>query len=226
MNPVENQRLGPRPTATPVPAGLSRARRAVLETLRGLEAPATLSTLADRTGLHQNTLRGHLDALARDRLVVRERAAPSGRGRPAWLWSATTADSPEYAGLAVSLASTLNRTSPDPAGAATEAGLEWGRGLVGSAEHRPGPARDGRSEVLHLLDVLGFAPEEDHQGRVRLTRCPLLDAARQQPEIVCRVHQGLVQGALERLGDVDTSPTLHPFSEPGGCALDLDRDPS
>lgn len=83
---------------------------------------------------------------------------------------------------------------------------------------------DARGEVLRLLDVLGFAPDEQPDGRVRLTHCPLLDAARRHPAIVCRVHDGLIKGALESFGDVGTAATLHPFAEPGACTLDLDRE--
>ena len=39
---------------------------------------------------------------------------------------------------------------------------------------------------------------------VRLTRCPLLDAAEQYPDVVCGVHLGIAKGALTEY-DADDS---------------------
>ena len=75
--------------------------------------------------------------------------------------------------------------------------------------------------VVGLLDDLGFAPETT--GRftsVRLTRCPLLDAATANPEVVCSVHRGIVEGALSLWGSTEPV-TLLAFSEPGACRLRL-----
>ncbi|HJA62039.1 MAG TPA: hypothetical protein H9788_13210, partial [Candidatus Brevibacterium intestinavium] len=55
----------------------------------------------------------------------------------------------------------------------------------------------------------------------RLTRCPLLEAAHEHPDIVCGVHLGLVRGALEVFGDPAAESELEPFSEPGACRLHL-----
>jgi predicted ArsR family transcriptional regulator len=82
-----------------------------------------------------------------------------------------------------------------------------------------------RRKVIDLLDELGFAPSADARARVvKLHRCPLLEAAHQQPEVVCGVHLGIVRGALEELGndpDRTENTALQPFSEPGACRLDL-----
>ena len=43
---------------------------------------------------------------------------------------------------------------------------------------------------------LGFEPEAETDDRIRLTRCPLLDVARTDSDIVCSLHLGLVLGAL------------------------------
>ena len=56
---------------------------------------------------------------------------------------------------------------------------------------------------------------------MRLRRCPLLDVARQYPEIICQVHQGLIAGALTELGGDDTGVDLLPFAEPDACRLVL-----
>ena len=58
---------------------------------------------------------------------------------------------------------------------------------------------------------------------VRLTRCPLLEAAHKYPDVVCGVHLGLAQGALEEYGAASDGTDLVPFAEPGACRLRLAR---
>jgi predicted ArsR family transcriptional regulator len=221
---VEIQRLGPRPSGTAGVATLSRARRALLELLESQHEPTSLATIVKLSGLHENTVRGHLDGLAAEGLVSRERRAPQGRGRPAWLWRVRgpgAAD--EYAGLAATLARTLRRTSQHPEDDAVEAGHDWGRDLAESREVSTATA-PAAAHVRDLLDSLGFAPEGDldaatDSGELRLTRCPLLEAAMEEPTIVCNVHLGLVVGALEEYGAADPDAELTPFAIPGACLL-------
>ena len=175
------------------------------------------------TGLHENTVREHLTALVRAGFVHRERAAPTGRGRPAWLYSAAP-ERPherEYAGLAVALAGAIAENSPSPREAAVAAGRTWGAQLVGRApESERGDTAGPTTRVVALLDELGFAPRVS-EGGVRLTRCPLLEAAHRHRDVVCGVHLGLVQGALERAGGTGEGVELVPFFEAGACWLGL-----
>lgn len=204
--------------------------------LEAQHAPASLAALALATGLHENTVRGHLEALRRDGFATRSSAPAAGRGRPAWLWQAVLQDaSTPYAPLASVLAATVMRTSDDPVADAREAGREWGRELVAArAAHDASPASDdalandgvGRSEasaretVVDLMREQGFAPEPQRDGEtVLLRRCPLLEAAARHPEVVCAVHLGMADGALQALGDDGTAATLQPFTGPSQCTL-------
>jgi predicted ArsR family transcriptional regulator len=199
----------------------------VLTVLDERAEPVSLAALAALTGLHVNTLREHLEALAEAGLVGRERAPVAGRGRPAWLYSAVPDDATpeeisEYAGLASALAEVIEQTSSVPRRDAIEAGRRWGRRLAGDRGPGAGGEADARSAVVALLDRFGFAPQPDLRGAVvRLTRCPLLEAARRHPEIVCGVHLGIVRGALEAHGGEADQVDLRAFSEPGACLLDL-----
>ncbi len=89
------------------------------------------------TGTHANTVREHLEGLRGAGLVRRSAAPASGRGRPGWLYEATELSHddprPEYAGLAIALASVVSRSSPAPAEAARVAGVQWGRELARGA---------------------------------------------------------------------------------------------
>lgn len=236
---MENIPLGPAPAPSPeVRAGLTRRTAELLETLEQLAGPCSLADLADATGLHVNSVREHLAQLLEHGLVSRESAAPAGRGRPAWLYRAAgrTDQVTEYAGLAAALAAALHRTSPTPVEDAVVAGTEWGHDLarrVGppAAEPRDDTDTAARRQVTAVLDRMGFdpqpeqdQPDEPHASAystLRLTRCPLLEAARRHPDVVCGVHLGIARGALAEYGADDSGVRLLPFAEPGACLLHL-----
>lgn len=219
--------LGPAPSRAPAPvAGLpSRAAAGVLDLLAQQSRPMTAAALAEQSGQHSNTVREHLDVLVEHGLATRERAEAAGRGRPAWLYAVAREEHPavrEYAGLATALARQLARTSANPSEDALEAGHAWGEHLAaGGSADALSPAQS-RRQVVQLLDDLGFDPESDARVQtVRLRRCPLLEAAVEQPEVVCSVHLGIVRGALDTWGTTSDETSLVPFAEPGACLLHL-----
>lgn len=227
---------GPAPASGPTArVALSPQRAAVLEHLRH-HSPERISDAARQLGLHPNTVREHFEALVDAGLVTRTAAAARGRGRPAWLYSGSASESEarvrDYVGLATALAGHLARTSPHSETDAREAGREWGRELVResrkSRESTAGETRTARRRVLDLLTELGFAPDDGPDSArtgIALRRCPLLDAARRYPAVVCQVHLGIVQGALDELGAASEASDLIPFAEPGACRLYLPADP-
>lgn len=85
------------------------------------------------------------------------------------------------------------------------------------------PDQDEAADVvLGMLSELRFTPQRtDEKGVYRLTTCPLLDAARRNPEVVCQVHLGIVRGVLEELGADPDAAELTAFAEPGACLLTL-----
>ncbi|RXR26444.1 ArsR family transcriptional regulator [Oerskovia turbata] len=230
------------------PARLSRARLAVLDVLASQPEPCSVASVARALDQHTNTVREHLEGLVEAGLATSENAPAHGRGRPARLYtpateSPTTAGAAEYAGLASALAAQIARSSADPVGDALAAGRAWGSDLAETAEtaetaagpHGAGGATPppddvasaARHDVVSLLDRLGFAPRaDDDAASVALTRCPLLEAAYRNPEVVCAVHLGLAQGALERLGAPSEGTSLLPFAEPGACRLHLRPQPA
>lgn len=192
---------------------ISDAQQRLLDVLVGFDAPVTLAELAEAAGLHENTVRGHLDALHERGHVTRLRVAPHGPGRPAWSWLARR---PAYAALAEALARAVEDGAGVPAReAGRRAGRAWGERLA----EQLGTDDDTAQQRLNLaLEHVGFAPEEQADGTVRLTRCPFLEAARVHQDSVCSVHRGLIEGALG--GAVDPT-ALRPFAEPGACRVTL-----
>lgn len=237
--------MGPAPVRADVSgSALSTQRAAVLESLQSRES-MTAPQMSIKLGLHVNTVREHLDALVEQGLATRGTTTPQGRGRPAWRYAAAETHSEpdprvrDYAGLATALASHIARTSSDPAADAEAAGDEWGRALVTSGGEDIGmpsdivtsnkaqpigtvPGLGLRQVIVGMLDGFGFDPETDSESTtVRLRRCPLLDAARRHPDVVCGAHLGLVRGVLTELGGDPDVASLVPFAEPGACVLKL-----
>lgn len=221
-------KLGPAPVRGPSPgAELTSQRAAVLEVVQHSAIPLTSSQVADGLGLHHNTAREHLDALVERDLICRTSSAPSGRGRPALRYSAAVQVEPnssvrEYSGLVAALATHIERTSEDPAEEALVAGVAWGVATAGQIKPL---AHDGKAAIIAQLSSLGFQPKPDPVGtQIALMRCPLLDAAKRNPEIVCNVHLGLVRGMLEVIDSDDVSADLDAFAVPGACILHVQQD--
>jgi predicted ArsR family transcriptional regulator len=254
---VEKKERGPAAATSPgVPRRSADGRRhtaareQLLRTLEAQTAPVSVSALSRATGLHENTVRGHLDQLLADGHATRSPAPAEGRGRPAWLWRPTRhGPASPYAALAGVLAETIARTSSRPAETAHEAGLSWGRRLLPDLPAGPG-LRTDRERVLRVMEDQGFDPADEGE-HIALRRCPLLEAAQQHPEVVCAVHRGLVDALLAPGGDgmsaaeenrsrradeggprpADEAETgsaarsraeLEPFAAPGLCRLRLE----
>jgi len=201
--------------------GLPAHRARVLEYVQAQTEPVRVEVLAQAFSQHPNTVREHLDALVADGLILRERVAGPGRGRPAWGYRANPQRSEpdsrvrEYGALAGALAAHIATSSHDPAGSGRSAGLQWGRALVGDREGAGAP----REYLEDLLTSLDFSPRTDGEDMV-LTTCPLLDVALRYPDVVCAVHEGMVAGVLGQLGASDQARLL-PFAEDDGCRLCL-----
>ncbi|MGX6510642.1 helix-turn-helix transcriptional regulator [Rhodococcus sp. SJ-2] len=232
---MENSDLlhGPRPALPPTshPA-LSTQRIAVLDDIRA-HAPTRVGDVSTRLGLHQNTVREHLDALVGLDLVERTREKAHGRGRPAQLYRPTPTADPtgahrDYAGLATALAGHIARTSTDPEADARAAGIAWGREIAREViDLMATETNDPHAFALDVLIRLGFDPVDRGPALgVALRRCPLLEAARRYPTVVCQVHLGIIEGALLEI-DAPTGPGLDllAFAEPDACRLFL-PDPS
>jgi len=203
----------------------ARVAGALREAPAGLDVPQLSALL----GLHPNTIRWHLGGLAEDGLVSSTPQPRRGRGRPRIVYRLEPDREPgtrdEYRLLATVLSGTLAERD-DGAAAAERAGRAWGRYLV----PRPLPlvrVDDGgaRTTVTALLADQGFSPETG-DSEIRMRRCPFHDLAEAQPEIVCAVHRGLIDGAFEELGSDLRIEGLDVFVEPDLCVARLSRSPA
>lgn len=205
---------------------LSPTRESILRVIDRAETPQTLADIADRLDLHENTVRMHLAALHRDGFVHRSRAKGAERGRPAWQWQRQRRESSPYVALVAALVEQLRSDSPNPTASARQAGRAWGHALATHHEHSPDTsettpsahARDARDVVTEILRAEGFAPHPEGNATM-LRQCPLIEAANANPDIVCAVHLGMVQGVLEHQGHPHSEVSLTPMTAPGTCTL-------
>lgn len=203
----------------------SRAR--ILAEL-GSDEPLDAWELARRVGLHVNTVRVHLAALADAGLVSGSALPPQGPGRPRLVYRATAADTDEgrrYRLLAEILTALVARFGPEAADQVEEIGEAWGRHLVEAA-----PAgvsltdAEAVGRLVSLLDDIGFEPEleaDSGSKQILMRPCPFLELARQHPEVVCQIHLGLMRGALAELGATTTASKLTPFVRADRCVAHL-----
>ena len=204
----EPSRAGPPTSTAGVPASaLSASRESVLEALDERAEPISIAALVAVTGLHVNTLREHLDALADAGLVRRERAAATGRGRPAWLYSAmpedeTHSEIAEYAGLASALAEVIEQSSSSPAATRSRRAGAGGGSSPAKAGRTPkrggrpttGRAAARRSRVRpsagRAADGRQADPLSAARGRISLSRDRLRGASRDRPRRPRDVRRG------------------------------------
>lgn len=195
----------------------SRAR--LLELLERAGGALSSEELATETGLHPNTVRAHLDVLIDAGLVTWALEPRTRPGRPRRLFAALPrpeAIAREHELLAAALAASLDPL-PDGPRLAEESGRSWGRGLVSAHARSAGEAV---TSVVGLLAERGFGPVAE--GReITMCSCPFRELAVRYERIVCSLHKGLIDGALERLEAPLEVAELRPWVTPDRCVARL-----
>lgn len=209
----------------------SPARVRLLELLRESAEPRGALELAGELGVHPNTVRAGLAILVDAGLVTAEPLPRTEPGRPRIAFSASPGPTERDVGGYRLLASMLARALADAPGAgdlATTSGEAWGRYLVERPEPHARPSEaEAVAHVVQLLDAHGFAPTVDDAAAaagevaVCMHRCPFLELARANQEVVCNAHLGLVRGALAGLGAGLDAMALEPSFDPVRCVVRL-----
>lgn len=197
-----------------VPVNGERQRLAIVEALRSAHGGFDTGTLAERLDLHPNTVRWHLGVLTDAGLVQATPEHRRARGRPTIVHRLTgegiARGRDEYRLLATMLTDVVAADGNGEA-RAYEAGIRWGRHLQ---EGEPDAG------IAELLDREGFAAEQ-HGDRLEMRRCPFYALAEDSPQVICTLHHGIVEGALDEGGSDLTVERLDPFVEPGLCIAHL-----
>ena len=197
---------------------VGKRRVDVLSTLKASAMPMTIAQIAAELTVHANTVRFHLENLEAGGQVERVQPHHRSPGRPPQLYRAVRRMDPtgptHYRMLAEILANGL-AADDNPAAKAQEMGRAWGRTM-------PRPAADSPVDALvQTLGDIGFAPEPPEDDQLRLRHCPFLELAQTRAAIVCPIHLGLMQGALESWQAPVAVERLDAFVEPDLCVARL-----
>lgn len=193
----------------------------------------SIAQIADEMGVHPNTVRFHLDTLVEEGRVELAEPDHKGRGRPALLFRAVRqmdrGGTRRFRLLAEILTIGL-ATDADPSSKALAAGRAWGQRLrpMEDAE-QPLDAEESTEHLVDMLDELGFEPEwiepeaeqPDGGKQLGLRHCPFLELAESCTDVVCPIHLGLMQGALEAWHAPLAIDRLDAFAEPDLCVAHL-----
>jgi predicted ArsR family transcriptional regulator len=213
-------------------AGQRPRHAEVLDALRQAGRPLGVADVAAQLGVHPNTARFHLDALVTDGAAISTLEPPAGPGRPRTVYrlrpGMDRGGPRSYRLLAQILLSHLSSAGPEATETAAQAGRAWGGFLIGpSPPFQDLTAEAAIARLAGLLDELGFAPETEPGTAVpaviRLRHCPFLELAEGYDQLVCRIHLGLMQGALAELRAPVTAARLDPFAEPDACVARLEQ---
>lgn len=224
-------------------AALSSAQNAMLTTLSESVTPLTVAEIAEKLGLHHNSVRETLDALVKLDLVTRHKKAPTGRGRPSWVYEATAPASLEsfvrqISAIIGALTDYLRETADDPCAEAEKIGRKWGEEMMRSAEVPDQSHINFRNEVERLdvhtskvrlfLSSMGYAATQgDQPNSFELRQCPLLGTIERGKEagdqfpLACAMHKGLLNGILEKTSHGHVDVDLKSQVRPGACSVTL-----
>lgn len=214
---------------------LSPARERVLRAVAELaeqtpEGWVNLDMVAHHLGGHPNTSRQQLSALADDEMVEvatfptgRPGRRPQGfritsRGRAAL---ADHDQATEYRDLVGAFATYLVQNDQHQAPEQARAiGRIWGDQQTEQLVP-PGEDDEPIDGLIEVLDMLGFSPKrtDTEQGQtLTLSTCPLLDLAEAHPQVICEVHQGMIDAVMRNFGAREGVELL-PMADADGCRV-------
>ncbi len=176
--------------------------------------PLSATELADRLGIHANTVRLHLERLREAGLVDLEAVHRGTVGRPQHVYALASGapslgfDPPSYTLLAGLLAALAERVGADGE-EATAIGRKWG-----AEAGRRTRSRSCTKALTSELERLGFDPVAEADGdavSIAFLHCPFRELAEAYPELVCNLHRGICEGVVKSVGggSVDDFATLY-----------------
>lgn len=190
----------------------------MLKLLQESVGPMSVAEISEEIGIHKNSARFHLDSLAENGYVTREKLLTGETGRPRLVYRATSESpnvSPEHlTNLCQILIRNFITDAPQGDELAEQAGYEWG------CEHAcPQDDQQILTSLAQMLAEQGFAPTIERE-RIWFDHCPYRAARLQGEDLlaVCALHKGIVKGYLESSG---SSLTTGDLTVGGTCKLNL-----
>lgn len=183
------------------------------------DGPLTVEEISERTGLHANTVRGHLDVLLESGALTRDAADSAGRGRPRWLYSTSAPQASPFQALAEALSTQLSHV--DDPGLSDRAAEQWARALPELPE--ASTPDEAVFEATGALNRLGFTAVTNPVGdAIAVTQCPYAALVDDNP-VICDIHTALIARLLKQTGQPVTVGTVDVWARPGICIAHLNR---
>lgn len=186
--------------------------------------PLSTADVAESLGLHANTVRPHLERM-RDVGLLEARPDTSGAvGRPQKLYSISP-DSPSL-GLEPPVFPMLARmliTMARDAGLGGEVAAAAGRDEGRRLAHRRDPSLSCPDAAVAMLDELGFDParvDSEDVATVAFTHCPFADLAETNPDLVCLLHRGMLEGFVDEVAGSEVQ-SFHTLADRHPCQVQL-----
>jgi predicted ArsR family transcriptional regulator len=192
-----------------------RTRRRILLDFYVNQPEWTVDDAAKAAGVHRTVAHAHLERLvALGYLAVGQRRGKSGKPANLYRLAGQQIDFSypvrRFARLAGLLAEGLQTRGQEGIEAAREAGRRYGASLVNK------PA-DSAQIVLRELAPLGADYVVADDGQVLARNCIFRQACAVAGDVVCELHAGLLEGALQQAGLAVRTEALKNYAE-RGCA--------
>ena len=203
------------------PRALGESTRSrILRYLADSEGPVRVPEIAAHLDLNHTGIRRHLAALRDAGLVIEERASSGVPGRPPLEYRAARlggghAVAHVYEELSLLLLR-ARRARRTPHSVAVEEGQRIARDA---------PTTGSLERVRAEMARRGFDPELQQKGSgVELVagRCSLQTAATADPDVVCEIHRGMIEGMLQGTGGkLELRAAYRQDPSRGGCRFHI-----
>lgn len=186
--------------------------------------PLATAEIAETLDLHPNTVRPHLELMREVGLLEVETEARGAVGRPQHRYSlAPDAPSlglepptfPVLARMLLRLAGSARLRADEAIDAGREQGVSDAR-----AVRRGTSCLEG---LVARLDAMGFDPAlvtDDGNATIGFTHCPFRELAEVDPDLVCGLHRGMVEGFVDTVGDAEVT-AFHSLLDRNPCQVSL-----
>jgi predicted ArsR family transcriptional regulator len=197
--------------------------------------PLATAEVAERLGLHPNTVRPHLERMREVGLLDVQIDTRPGVGRPQHLYGlAPEAPSLGLVSSSVPLLARMLARLASAAGASGDDAVGVGR-VQGRADATAFADSASCLEALVAeLDELGFDPavsapdgatgddaaDGGDTAVIAFAHCPFGELAEAHPELVCSMHRGIVEGFVEAVGGGEIED-FHPLAHRRPCQVTL-----
>ncbi len=198
------------------------SRFRIFEHIHSAGDAVPIADLTALLGFNHNAIRQHLAVLVGAGLIAETTETRTVRGRPRKLYHARDDALNVFASISGSheqLASLLLEFATSSA-----APYEVGRAAVTTTDAGIDASTDHATLLDHLdlqLARTGFEPRRTDDNQIELGHCPFAALASRNPEVICELHRGLIDGHLATVSG-DLAVRLEPRDPAtAGCMVDI-----